>query len=83
MKSNELEKIRKDVECYLHDEVVLLHYSNNRVFILSNNIGLKGTICIDFSEYRDRYSCSYFIFNTSSGDWDMMFFNEYLQYYTE
>lgn len=79
MKPHELEKIRKDTECYLHGETVLLHYSCNRVYILSNNVGLHGSVCFDFAKYRDRFRCSYFVVNTSSGDWDTAFYCSFLQ----
>lgn len=79
MKPYELTRIRKDTECYLHGETVLLHYSNNRVYIFSNNLGLAGSTSFDFEKYRDKYRCSYFIFNTVTRDWDTMFLNKYLQ----
>lgn len=79
MKPHELKKIRKDTECYLHDETVLLHYCNNKVYVLSNNADLAGSFCSDFAKYRDRYRRSYFIVNTQSSDWDIHFLNVFLQ----
>ena len=79
MKPHELERIRKDTECYLHGETVLLHYIDKKIYILSNNFDLAGSTCLDFANYRDKYRHSYFVFDTVFRDWDIRFLHESLQ----
>lgn len=79
MKPSEVAKIRGDVECHLYGNEVLIHYVCPKLYLLSNNDDFHGAICKDMSKYCDRYSYSYFIYNTSDSYWDIEFVEQHIQ----